>query len=185
VINTVAKCVQGAQYLKIQPSDTNGDGKTTNTEDAAAMTAFVSQREIQATDPLGMHKPHGCFQDVSLRLVSGEQARITTIWLNHRTDQTGAHDNSSPICQEDCTSDTMLQKYNAQSVDTRPVTNEKAQDGNVPTFAIAALSFVAFLVMFSFVQRRSGSSVPAPATFTALRLEETELVLGTEAAGLE
>jgi len=184
-INTVAKCVQGAQYLKIQPSDTNGDGQTTNIEDTDAMTAFVSQREIQASDPLGIHKPHGCFQDVSIRLVKGEQARITTVWLNHRTDQTGAHDNSSPICQEDCSSDTMLQKYNAQSAaDTRHAMHEKIQDSNVPTFAITALSFVAFLVMFSLVQRRSGRSARATDILYE-RTEETELVLGTEASGLE
>jgi len=149
------------------------------------MTAFVSQREIQASDPLGIHKPHGCFQDVSIRLVKGEQARITTVWLNHRTDQTGAHDNSSPICQEDCSSDTMLQKYNAQSAaDTRHAMHEKIQDSNVPTFAITALSFVAFLVMVSLVQRRSGRSARAT-DFLYESTEETELVLGTEAPGLE
>jgi len=183
-IDTLEKCVEGAMYLKIQPSDTNGDGIQTDPKDKTAMTSFVQQREIPASDQLGIHKPHGCFQDVSLRLVNGEQNRITSIWLNHRVDQAGAHDNSSPICQEDCTSVAALRNYDTKSsAETRQAVAGHPEGSNIPTFAVGALCAVGLLTLFTFMHRHFGSRREVT---DVVHDDDTELMpLGTDHEGLE
>merc|ERR1719506_3589350 len=47
------------------------------------MEAWVSKRQIVSNDPLGLHKPHGCYADHSIKIVSGLQRYVTTIWVNH------------------------------------------------------------------------------------------------------
>jgi len=154
--------VEASQALNIQPSDTNGDGTAAATTDTAAMTQFIQQRTIQENDPLGIRKPHGCFTDVSIRLVKGKQAKITTIWVNHRVEGTSKHDNSSPICQTECSGDepsAIAGKDDLTSVsDARQEieNGHKASENSIPVTAVAALSFAAFLSLVLFFSRRSG-----------------------------
>jgi len=184
-IETVETCVQAAQFLNIQPSDTNGDGSVVSVQDTAALTEFIKQREFAASDVLGVHKPHGCYADKSIRLINGVQQRVTTIWVNHRVAGAGPHDNSMPICQTDCGGVKMLQRDDARYAKaTRQQLSQKADQGQIPTFAIAALSAFAFLTVVTFVIRRSGTSSSARSSRASLTLLPQEEDSG-DLSGLE
>jgi len=108
IISTVGECVEGAQFLEIQPSDTNGDGIKVDLHNTTAMLSWLGTREIGATHDLGNKKPYGCYSDKSIRLVEGSQKLVTTIWVNHNQAASGPHDNSAPICKSTCVAPAVL-----------------------------------------------------------------------------
>merc|ERR1719506_1041623 len=104
IISTVGECVEGAQFLNIQPSDTNGDGIKVDLHNTTAMLSWLRAREIGATSYLGNKKPYGCYSDKSIRIVNGSRKLVTTVWVNHNQAASGPHDNSAPICKSTCVS---------------------------------------------------------------------------------
>jgi len=106
-ITTVEECVKAAQDLKIIAFD-YGDGHAVSLNDTATMEAWVSKRQIASNDPLGFNKPHGCYADHSIKIVSGLQRYVTTIWVNHNYEVnmnnhnyklSGMIENSAPMCK--------------------------------------------------------------------------------------
>jgi len=184
VIETVEQCVEGAQYLQIQPSDVNGDGTAVNIKDTQAMTAFLQNRVIRPHAALGAQKPQGCYKDETLRTMKGKEQTITTIWLNLRVGGTSkvtghtvqpdtpcaegasGHDNSSPICVQVCdtTVPALQKKFDKhETVDTRQQRNE-----GPPVTGIGALAFAGFLALaagFYRHQRRIGLRHAQPRSF--------------------
>jgi len=106
-ITEADKCATAAQYLKIQPSDTDGDGKSVALSDTDALKKWVQQRVIAEDSFLGNMKPYGCYRDQSIRIVNGDviknqQEQVITVWVNLNEKQSGKHDNSQPICESTC-----------------------------------------------------------------------------------
>jgi hypothetical protein len=132
--------------LNIQQSDTNGDGTTT------AIAQHVEQRLIKSTDPLGTHKPFGCFVDVSLRIVKGKQVKITTVWENLNQEKSSRHDNSAPLCHKACPAGTKL-------FEQEEVKQENGVLQRLPPFVVNALGFSLLMVFLAcFVSRTRGST---------------------------
>jgi len=100
-ITTVQECVAAAQLVGDEPSDTNGDGEKVLLTNTSGMEAWLRTRVIGISNPLGNLKPHGCYEDQSIRIVDGKQELITTYWINENV-VGHKHDNSAPLCKLIC-----------------------------------------------------------------------------------
>jgi len=160
-ITTVEDCVAGAQAVGDDPSDTNGDGekvlsRPVTPENTAALTAWIQKRVIASNDPLGAHKPFGCFEDQSLRIVSAGQELVTTFWVNYNKASSRRHDNSAPICKLICDSHAPAQKlYNAE--EGKHLRKHAASGYMSHPLAITCVALAMLVTTFAFVsvKRRS------------------------------
>merc|ERR1719253_146450 len=153
-MTTVAECVKAAQFLQIQPSDTNSDGIQVDLRNTTDMTRWVTLRTFEPGNKLGFNKPFGCFADYSNRLdvVTMAQKTFTSIWVNGNTpsDGAGKHDNSAPLCKKKC-------PPCAGSIARKDMLGEKmiqetVQGTGKSTF-MTAMSVVFFLFCTGFIAR--------------------------------
>jgi len=178
-ITTVEECVKGAQFLKITPSDTNGDGKAVSLHNTTAMEAWLRTREIAPDAKLGNKKPYGCYSDSSIRIVAGGQNLITTLWVNHNKAASGKHDNSAPLCKLICDipqkPPVLAQKLFDVAEEGQHLRKRVASENSGRSFVIAGGVFVMLVTTFGFVSmKRYRTSSSMRSTSASLSLVASE-----------
>jgi len=176
-VTKVETCAKAAKYLHIQPTDATSDGgdHAITVGDTAAMTTWLHKRVIDATNPLGAHKPFGCFSEQGNRVIKGEMKRVTTLWVNLNQAVSGHFDSGSPICKKICNCRTnIVGQLNvlgtAKEMQQQHEENTKAVEQHIPgfitnTFGVLLLALVVLIVRGRLSKRQQSPDLQRAAPY--------------------
>jgi len=128
----------------------------------------MKTRVISSTDDLGAHKPYGCYEDQSIRIVGGKQRVVTTYWINLNKAASGKHDNSAPMCKLICSSNALAQKLYTAGEGGQHLRKHAASEGMDRPFAITCVAFVMLVSTFALVSAKRQGYFARRSSYTVL-----------------